>query len=517
MTQAESHTAAPSSTGLSRVAMHAAVILVGLGALAVFTAVGIKGLSSQRWVFVLAAIAAPLVMYGIVRRPQIATSLTVFLLYANLPVVAMKFHGIPFTVAAAVPLLLLLPIAYNVCIRKETIRLPATVIPIIIFFVIQTLSTMFSPYPDVAMKVLYRSLIEGMVVVVLVVNAINDRAGLQNAVWALALGGALMGAVCTHQYVTKSYDSHYGGLAQLEAPRHGEPAYVPDSGFRRAAGTVGVKNRFAQNMLMLLPICFCSILGMRAPRLKLLLGLLTFLTFLGWALAFSRGSAIGLALVCMIAASLGLLRWRHLGVVAIVAGILLLSLPAYRERLASLATLTRVVDGKQAFAQSTDGSIRGRFTEMLAAGRVAADYPVVGVGPGVFPYLARQYAQPGAMRALETKRQAHNLYLSVAAEHGIPGLICLVLMVGMTIGHLLQLRRTVQHVSPPLAYLLSGFALALTAYMATGMFGHFSFVRFFWLMMALANAAICVAHRELKHHPTHEPHHDASGGPANAS
>jgi hypothetical protein len=37
-------------------------------------------------------------------------------------------------------------------------------------------------------------------------------------------------------------------------------------------------------------------------------------------------------------------------------------------------------------------------------------------------------------------------------------------------------------------YLATGFILALACYLATGLFLHFSYVRYFWLVLALADA-----------------------------
>ena len=40
-----------------------------------------------------------------------------------------------------------------------------------------------------------------------------------------------------------------------------------------------------------------------------------------------------------------------------------------------------------------------------------------------------------------------------------------------------------------MAAMAVGFILALAGYLATGLFLHFSYVRYFWLMIALADAA----------------------------
>ena len=90
-------------------------------------------------------------------------------------------------------------------------------------------------------------------------------------------------------------------------------------------------------------------------------------------------------------------------------------------------------------------------------------------------------------------------------------------MVGVTVRVLLYLRGALQNVAPQLAYVLCGLSLALMAYLITGMFAHFSFVRFFWLIMALSHAAICVAQRELAASSGSGMTPEATGGSCHAS
>ena len=50
------------------------------------------------------------------------------------------------------------------------------------------------------------------------------------------------------------------------------------------------------------------------------------------------------------------------------------------------------------------------------------------------------------------------------------------------------------------AYLVTGFLLALVAYLATGVFLHLAYIRFFYLMLALAGAAAGIA--SARSHPS---------------
>ena len=71
---------------------------------------------------------------------------------------------------------------------------------------------------------------------------------------------------------------------------------------------------------------------------------------------------------------------------------------------------------------------------------------------------------------------------------------------------------------PDLANLATAFLLALIAYLATGVFLHLSYSRYFWLLMALSGAAIRTigleawqrAHSVKPLRPAPTPRHDAA-------
>jgi hypothetical protein len=53
------------------------------------------------------------------RWPAVATPAVLFLLYSNLPAVGVAFHGVPMAVAAAFPLLLLIPLSRDLLVRRQ--------------------------------------------------------------------------------------------------------------------------------------------------------------------------------------------------------------------------------------------------------------------------------------------------------------------------------------------------------------------------------------------------------------
>jgi putative inorganic carbon (HCO3(-)) transporter len=97
-------------------------------------------------------------------------------------------------------------------------------------------------------------------------------------------------------------------------------------------------------------------------------------------------------------------------------------------------------------------------------------------------------------------REAHNLFLGIAAETGALGLICFLLIVGLTLYRLNTTRREVLDERPDLANTVTGWLLAIVAYLATGMFLHFAYVRYFWLILALGEVSNLITRKEWDSH-----------------
>lgn len=471
-----------------------------LATVAVIGAVGIGlvALEKGKAELLVLLIGAAIAGYASLTRPQIAIYLAIFLLYTNAPVIAKRFHGIPYPIVFSIPLLLLIPIAHRALFRGQQVFFPRLTVWIVLFLIVQTVGALMSKEPGVAFSGVVISVTEGALLFILIVNAVRTEETLRGVVWVLLAAGAFLGAVSAHQYLTSSYSRDYGGFGQLEGEGfrvQGERSKVLQN---RAAGPLGVKNRYAQIMLLLFPLGLFQFSGERQPAAKYLALAATGLIMIGWALAFSRGSAVGFALTVMVMVGLGYLSLQRFLIVAAIAGALLLALPQYRTRLASLDEASRLVTGRATAATMQDGAATGRVTEMLAATRVYMDHPIVGVGPTMFRHYAQDYCNVGGLRALETEREAHCLYVAVAAEFGTLGLIAFFGAIYVTLRDLSRLRRVSADSHPQLSRLAAGFFFMIVVYLTTGIFAHFSFVRYFWMMMALATACVCIGTRVLE-------------------
>lgn len=113
-----------------------------------------------------------------------------------------------------------------------------------------------------------------------------------------------------------------------------------------------------------------------------------------------------------------------------------------------------------------------------------------------FAEYSRDYANRLGLRYLATNRRGHSLYLEMIADTGIIGLTAFLTMVGVPLVLLFRRARYWRDRDPERAIIASSFLFALIAYLASAMFLHLSYQRYFWAVLGLASAAIWVLGRD---------------------
>jgi O-antigen ligase len=424
----------------------------------------------------------------IAMRPEVAVLLVVGLIYSNAAVVMVQFQGAPFVLAAAVPFLLVAPLAYDLLAERRAIVVTPALPWIVLYLVVLLVSSIMAEDVGAAAGATAAFLFEGLILYVLITNTIRTTEMIRAVVWVLILVGAALGGLSLWQTVTETFTNDYFGFAQNEAAITG----LTETGIARLAGPIGEKNRYAQIMLMLLPLALMQASAERRQLLKLVALGCGALAAIAVALTFSRGAALAAALLLVAMVGLRYIRPSHLLAAALVVGLVTVVVPQYVERLASLADISALLSDEPAGAE-TDNSLLSRATENIAALNVFADHPILGVGPEQFPLYYRAYADAVGISVRAADREAHNLYLETAAETGVLGVITFFGAVLATLIELFRARAAaIRRRRPDLAAMATGFLLAMTAYLATGLFLHLSYVRYYWLMLALAGATAYV-------------------------
>ena len=180
----------------------------------------------------------------------------------------------------------------------------------------------------------------------------------------------------------------------------------------RLTSTFGCPNHLAGYMEMSLPLLLSLfLLGFR-PGITFILGYLTLLLLVALMLSLSRGGWIS-TLMSLAFMAVALLSSRHFIrkklLIILMAGSLLLALIA----LVSTPVVERV---KTAMEKEEDASFYSRVLVWGGVVDMISDYPLTGIGPGVFESAFTQYQPPG-FGCRFTK--AHNDYLHFISETGL--------------------------------------------------------------------------------------------------
>jgi O-antigen ligase len=438
----------------------------------------------------LAAIFALAFGVAILTWPDLATTAVVFLIYTNAAAVAVKYHAMPYTIGVVIPGLLVVPVAYYLY-KKRPVVADLPMLTIFVYLFVQLLSTLNAEDKSHAWEQVTPFILEGVVIYVLVRNAVRTLDVLRAVVWALLLAGTFMSLIVIFQEVTATYSKPYMGFGQV-----GRDWFIGKSANPRLSGPIGDPNYFAQILLTLVPLGLLRVWGERTLFLKLLAVGATGTIAFALTLTFSRGAGIAFVVVLVMMTAFRFIRPYQLLMIVLGIFLLLSFVPAYKER---VSTLGSVAGGAEADT-GADESIRSRSTEMRAAALVFFDHPLLGVGPGSFPLYYQEYAAKVGLEVHETaraglrvgeeaRRESHNMLLSISADLGLAGLLSFLAVVGVTFRRLNRGRKKWLRTHPDAANLAASFMLAMAAYVTSGLFLTIAFERYFWLVVALAGSA----------------------------
>ena len=480
--------AIPTASVLDR----ATITVFATSAAAVLLALAVSIAVASEPLLALAAILGVMLLAVVLVVPDTAALIAIALIYSNALVIGSRLHGVPYLAASVLPMLIAVPIAYRLLIARERVAIPAPLPFLIVYLLVQILGTLLARDLGPATAELARFLSEGVLIYLLVTQALRSSVILHRAVWTLLIVGATLGGLSFLQQVTGSFDNDYLGFAQLSEGEAGSAAAGGRNEIFRSGGPIGEQNFYAQMLVVLVPLGISRALGERQLLTRLGAVAVTVLIGLGVVSTYSRGAAVALLMLLAAMAVLRYVKPVHIVLVGIALGIVLSSAPAYVERLSTIEELPSVVGG----GETTDPVLLQRTNDVLAAALVFIEHPIIGVGPGMFRWYYREYAPrvPGLEGSGDYA--AHNFYAEVAAETGLLGLLAMASIFGLTIRELVRARRRWVGVDRDRETLATGFLLSMLVYLFTGLFLHVAYQRYFWLVMAIAAAAGWILTRE---------------------
>jgi putative inorganic carbon (hco3(-)) transporter len=182
------------------------------------------------------------------------------------------------------------------------------------------------------------------------------------------------------------------------------------AGATRATGPLEDPNDLAVALVVAVPLLVGALPARPSPGIRVLAALAAVVLVAGAAATFSRGGALALTAAVLLLVARRVLPVRLLaGALAGTAVVV-----AVAAQLAS-AELSRALQEKTFIAGS---NVDTRELRWQAAARMIAEHPLLGVGPGGF--RAEYAAVSHNAELAEQTPVAHNMFLEVAAELGLP-------------------------------------------------------------------------------------------------
>lgn len=349
---------------------------------------------------------------------------------------------------------------------------PRATFAIFVFVAWTGATALWADYPGVAVSTAIRVVQQVVLFFIVFAAVTTGRRSLLLLVLAYLLGSSISAAMA---------------LADPSA------TMVDGDGLERASGGAGDPNALAALLIPALALSAGLLAGRSLPAWA------KFLVFIGLALSLgvflltlSRGGMIGLAVIVVAALVFGG-RWkRHvlaLGTVAAVATV------CFYAFFADPAALERAIT-------PTEGGGSGRTDIWRMGARMFQDNPIGGIGAGNYALVSNQYlVRTGLIQVddyiLLDPKQAHNMYLDMAAETGVVGFLLFSGLIAFSLRSTLRAARRFQWAGDTDMEVLSRAAfLGLLGMLVADFFLSEQFSKQLWILLALGPALLRVATRE---------------------
>lgn len=272
-------------------------------------------------------------------------------------------------------------------------------------------------------------------------------------------------------------------FASIYVIREWQKFHILYPGFR-PGWEVGDPNYYTLSALLVLPPAIYLLRTRRSWWVAIYCLVCMALTLVGVALAASRGGLLGLGAAFLVVVWRSERRVRNMIALAVCVLPLLLISPS---------------SPLQRFLHPNYGDVEGEATrlELWRAGlRMVEDHPLTGIGTGNFKFVVTQYeTQKNGLQKI-----AHNTYVEVAAELGLPGLALYLSILYFALHYLGQARRmALERRDEWLASAATGIQAGLVGCVVAIVFLSAEAQKFIWLMIALAPCVRTLASRTVDH------------------
>lgn len=326
-------------------------------------------------------------------------------------------------------------------------------------------------------------IVKSFIILLVVVYSIDTEASWKRVIWLVIFSTAFLAMLGAYQVITGNFDQTFMGVAMV----------TPDVTQMRLAGSIGDPNFYGQVLAAVLPLALYRILNERSFWLKLAATAATFLIVFAILNTYSRGAFLAMVVTLILIAIERRIRLSLVVMIAMATVIMMQFLPeGYNQRIETLSIFT-----SEDTTVHADQSFQGRSSEMMSGLQMFTEHPLLGVGAGNYEANYQEYASRFGLEYRTEDRQAHSLFVEVAAETGLLGLMALGgLFVSLLFGFIWARRisKRIDKYSDWPVWITS-LQMSLTSYLITSIFLHGDFIRYLLFLVALGAAAIHISDR----------------------
>lgn len=293
---------------------------------------------------------------------------------------------------------------------EEKFLIPTSLnFPLLLFFLIGLISLILGSYQLVNIEgesivLTYWRWITPMLMYIIVVNNIRDKDSIKKALIVILITTCMVALVTLRQYQNLGIISTWekARISSIAGNPNALGAYMSQYG-PLFLGLFVYEGRRMRSLIYLIPFILCA----RAAHVT-----------------FSRGSWLAFGVASLVVGIFS--RSRKIILLTILFVIILAIKPEYIPdsiRARFNMTFTKKDSYlEQPLEDTLEKSASDRIIIWRGAINMIKTHPFLGFGYGSFPYFIMQYSE------IEVERDAHNTYLRIAAEMGIPALLIFLIL-----------------------------------------------------------------------------------------
>lgn len=454
--------------------------------------VAVNNTNSNIGLYGLMGLVGIAVVMAIIIKPSLGANILVIAIFTNISDLLTKqgYPGIikPLVGVVAVALVVRylyagqVPIGHSKTAKVEYFLLAYFMVVITSFLVASDKTRAMSEITDLG---------KDLVIIYCILFALRQSQTWKQTNWLIFTTTTLLCLLSVYQLFTNNYEQTFFRMASIQMDQALATSSTP-----RIGGPINAPNLWAQVLIAISTLILFRLFHEKEMVKKLaallMLGIILYIVLN----TYSRGAYLVLA----INAILILIMFRkHFNPIILIGGavVLILLIPflpaTYRDRFTSLFVVTTDNGIYQ------DTSLRGRSSEMLTGLAMFAEHPILGVGAANYNVNYQAYAQQIGLEFRAEARDPHSLYVQLLAETGILGTLAFFGIFFFLFDALNKACRAIER-SPQLADWwpwISAFRFAILSYLLTSIFLHNAYIRYLWILVAMALTGIQITYNLL--------------------